>query len=368
MRGSALRTMWALFTKDLRVWIRRPATAATTLIPPLAFLLVGALAAAAVGRSPVALVNQDDGPQGARIVRAIEQADVFQLREVDATRAQALLRNLDVVAVIIVPAGFTQRLAAGEPTPINVTVNNLNLDFTNDIRRAVPDAITQYYQAQGDASPIKVTPREQDLRQHDVELYQYEVLPTILLLLMVGGLVNGGQATAREWESLTVKELLLAPVARSALIGGKVLAGFVTTFGLGALVLLLTDALGWIHPEGVYWLSALLVMALVALFSSGLGVAVGALIQRIQPVIAISINLAIYMFFLAGGIGVLAFEPDWLQQIAAFVPLTYGDHGLEMAVFYHSADLLSRDIVVLLAAALAAVALGVVALRRGSAR
>jgi ABC-2 type transport system permease protein len=72
--------------------------------------------------------------------------------------------------------------------------------------------------------------------------------------------------------------------------------------------------------------------------------------------------------FLAGGIGVLAFEPDWLQQIAAFVPVTYGDHGLEMAVFYHSADLLSRDVAVLLAAALAAVALGVVAMRRGIAR
>lgn len=368
MTDNALRTIWALFKKDLRVWLRQPTTVAVTIVPPVALLLVGVLAAAAVGRSPVALVNQDDGPQGQRIVRAIEQAGVFRLREVDASQARALLRNLDVVAVITVPAGFSQRVAEGVSTPVDVTVNNLNLDFTNDIRRAVPDAITQYYQAQGDASPIKVTPRERDLRQRDVELYQYQVLPTILLLLMVGGLVNGGQATAREWDSLTVKELLLAPVPRSALIVGKVLAGFVTTFGLGILVLLLATALGWIHPEGVYWLSALLVMALVSLFSAGLGVAVGALVQRIQPVIVVSINVAIYLFFLAGGIGVLAFEPDWLQQIAAYVPLTYGNHALEMAVFYNSADLLWRDATVLAVSALAAVALGVVAMRRGIAR
>ena len=42
------------------------------------------------------------------------------------------------------------------------------------------------------------------------------------------------------------------------------------------------------------------------------------MLRRVQVVIAVSINVAIYLFFLAGGIGVLAFEPTWLQNIAAF--------------------------------------------------
>jgi len=112
----------------------------------------------------------------------------------------------------------------------------------------------------------------------------------------------------------------------------------------------------------------LLVIALVALLSSGLGVAIGALTQRIQAVIAISINVALYLFFLAGGTGVLAFEPHWLQNIAALVPLTYGNHALQMAVFYSSADQLGRDSAILSFSALAALALGILAMRKGIAR
>jgi ABC-type multidrug transport system permease subunit len=65
--------------------------------------------------------------------------------------------------------------------------------------------------------------------------------------------------------------------------------------------------------------------------------------------------------------GVLAFEPVWLQNIAAFVPLTYGDHALQMALFYNSADLLGRDVLVLGVSSLIALVLGTVMVRRGMA-
>ena len=98
--------------------------------------------------------------------------------------------------------------------------------------------------------------------------------------------------------------------------------------------------------------------------SAGLGVALGAAIQRIQAVTAVGINVSLYLFFLAGGVGVLAFTPGWLQNIAAFIPLTYGRHALEMAVFYSSSDLLGRDVLVLCISALVALALGVLSMRR----
>ena len=216
-----------------------------------ACLLVGECAgAAAVGRNPVALVTLDQGAKGQQMAQIIHNADVFRITDATPTQAQALLNNVDVAAIITIPADFTQRVNAHLNAPIDVVVNNLNLDFTNDIRRSVPDAITQFYQAQGNASPIKVTMQETNLRHRDVELFQYNVLPTILLLLMISGLINGGLSTAREWESRTVKELLLSPVSRGAIITGKVIAGFVVTFLLGTLVLLLGYALGWTQPRG----------------------------------------------------------------------------------------------------------------------
>ncbi len=359
------KALWIIFSKDMRVAIRQPVNIAATILPPLAFLLVNALGAAAVGRNPVALVTLDHGVKGQQMTQIIHNADVFRITDATPEQAQALLNNVQVAAIITIPADFTQRVNAHQNAPIIVVVNNLNLDFTNDIRRSVPDAITQYYQAHGEASPIKVTMLETNLRHRDVDFFQYNVLPTMVLLLVISGLINSGLSTAREWESRTVKELLLSPVSRGAIITGKVLAGFAVTFLLGNLVLLLGYALGWTQPGGIYWLSTLLTIALIAMFSSGLGVAIGAALRRVQITIAVSMISAFWMFFLAGGIGVLAFEPDWLQNIAAFVPLTYGHHALEQAVFYSASDQFALDMAVLALSALGAIGLGIISMRRG---
>jgi len=291
-------------------------------------------------------------------------ADVFRITDATPQQAQVLFKNIDVVAIITIPVDFTQRVQAHQQAPVEVQVNNLNLDFTNDIRRAVPDAITQFYQAEGNNSAVKITVQEQDLRHRDIQLFQYTVIPIIVLLLTMSGVVNTGLSTAREWELLTVKELLFAPVARSAIIVGKVLAGFLSTLLLGAALMILGNLLGWVQPTGIYWFNALLVIALIALMGAGIGVAMGASLQRLHPVIALGIDAVLYLFFLAGGIGVLAFMQDWLQNIAAFVPLTYGRHALEMAVFYNSSDLFARDVAILGCSALAALVLGILAMRR----
>ena len=364
MISTFIRSVWAIYRKDLAVWWQNRLNVVVGFIPILSLVLLEALGAASVGHSPVALVTLDHGPQGRQMQQIFHKADVFRITDATPQQAQELLDNVLVVAVITIPADFTQRVAAHESSPVDVTVNNLNLDFTNDIRRAVPDAITQFYQAQGSSSPIQVTLHEHDLRSRDVQLFQYIVLPMIVLLLMMNGLVTSSIASAREWETHRIKEMLLAPVARSAIIIGKVVAGFTSTLLLGVLLFSLGVALDWIRPEGIQWLTSLLIMALIALLSTGLGVALGTALQRIQPVTTLSIIVAFYLFFLSGGIGVLAFEPTWLQDIAAFSPLTYGVHALQQAVFYSSSDLLGRDVLILCVSAVLALGLGVVAMRR----
>jgi ABC-type multidrug transport system permease subunit len=360
-----VRAVWTICKKDLRVWLRHPSNVAITVLPALALLAVSALSAGAVGRSPVALVTLDHGLRGQQMAQIIHQADLFRVSDATPTQAKASYHNLDVVAILTIPANFTQAVEAHQPAHIEVQINNLNTDFTNDIRRAVPDAITQFYQQQGGGSPIQVTLQEQNLRRQDIQLFQYSAMPLLVLLLVVSGLVSCSLATADEWETRTIKELLLSPASSGAIITGKVLTGFITTVALGVLVLGAGDLLGWVQPAGVYWLPVLLILALVALFSTGLGVAIGALLQRIQSVGSVAIVIALYLFFLTGGTAVLAFDPAWLQTIATFVPLYYGRHALEMAIFYQSSDQLGRDVVVLTGSALLTVSLGILAMRRG---
>src|SRR5215471_4065191 len=365
MLRAFVRVVWTICQKDVRVWLRQPANVAITVLPALALLAVSALSAGAVGRSPVALVTLDHGMKGQQMAQIIHQADLFRVSDATPAQAQALYQNLDVVAIVTIPVNFTQAVDAHAPVHLEVQINNLNSDFTNDLRRAVPAAITQFYQQQGGKSPIQVTLSEQNLRRQDIQLFQYSAMPLIILLLVVSGLVSSSLAAAGEWETRTIKELLLSPASNAAIITGKVLTGFVTTLTLGVLVLGVGSLLGWVQPTGVYWLPVLLIVALIALFSAGLGVALGALLQRIQSVGSVAIVIALYLFFLTGGTAVLAFDPAWLQTVATFVPLYYGRHALEMAIFYQSFDQLSRDSLVLAGSALLAVGLGILAMRRG---
>src|SRR5215470_15501841 len=367
MLRALVRAVWTICQKDLRVWLRHPSNVAITVLPALALLFIDALSAGAVGRRPVALVTLDHGVRGQQLAQVIRQADLFRVSDATQAQAQALYQNLDVVAIVTIPADFTQAVEVHTPVHIQVQINNLNTDFTNDIRRAVPDAITQFYEQQGRGSPIEVTLQEQNLRRQDIQLFQYSAMPLLVLLLVVSGLVSSSLAAAGEWETRTIKELLLSPVSLGAIITGKVLTGCVTTMALGVLVLGLGDLLGWVQPVGVYWLPVLLIVALVALFSAGLGVALGALLQRIQSVGSVAIVIALYLFFLTGGTAVLAFDPAWLQTVATFVPLYYGRHALEMAIFYQSSDQLGRDSAVLGGSALLTVGLGILAMRRGMA-
>ena len=368
MLQSFVRAVWTICKKDLRVWLRQPSNVAITVLPALALLFVDALSAGAVGRSPVALVTLDQGARGQQMAQVIHQADLFRVSDATPAQAQALYNNLDVVAIVTIPADFTHAVDAHAPAHIEVKINNLNTDFTNDIRRAVPDAITQFYQQRGGESPIKVTLSEQNLRRQDIQLFQYSAMPLLVLLLVVSGLVSSSLAAAGEWETRTIKELLLSPASSGAIIIGKVLTGFMTTMALGVLVLGAGSLLGWVQPVGVYWLPVLLILSLVALFSAGLGVTLGALLQRIQPVSSAAIVLALYLFFLTGGTAVLAFDPGWLQTVATFVPLYYGRHALEMAIFYQSSDQLGRDVAVLAGSAVVAISLGTLAMRRGMAQ
>jgi ABC-2 type transport system permease protein len=360
-------TIWAIVRKDISVWLRQPVTMAATILPALLLVLVIYVSAAAVGRNPVDLVVQDNGPYARQLVAVLRHSDAFVVkRETTPGQAAHDLQRLAVAAVITIPPSFDTAYVASQPDPVTIQINNLNLDFTNDLRRSLPAAITDFYATKNN-SPIHIAVSETDLRAQDVSLPQFELVPDLVLLLTIAGLINGGMAAAREWEELTIKELLLAPISRATLVAGKLLSAWLTTLLVGGVVLAIGVATGALRPQGVYWLTTLLLVVLLALVSAGLGVLVGAIMKRFQGVAALGIPLSFYLFFLSGGVSVAAFLPGWVQAIAQFIPTFYGVHALQTAIFYQSTDQLWRDMLVLAATAAVTVTLGVLALRRSAA-
>ena len=322
--------------KDLTVYLRQWKTILTSLVMPATYVLVALLGSAAVGRNPVALVVEDRGSVATHMAQALVASDVFRVSQVSAPTAEAMYDSLQVGAIVTIPVGFSQAVQAHQSAPVLVEANNLNLDFMNDVRRSIPDAITVYYGSLGSGSPLNITVNQRNLRPRDVDLFQYDVVPLLTLLVVVCGLIASSAGTARELESRSIKEVLLAPASRLSVIVGKVAAGWVATLCMGLIMLAIGYALGWTRPEGVFLLTTLLAIALVALFASTAGITLGCLLGRVQSASVLSTTGSVWLFFLAGGLGIIQFEPVLLRQIAAFDPLTYGTHMLQMAIFYSS--------------------------------
>jgi ABC-type transport system involved in multi-copper enzyme maturation permease subunit len=363
--ASFISSVWAIFVKDLLLWLRQPLQIIGSLLVPVSYTVVVFLGAQATTTQPAAVVNLDQGPVGAQLARAVADAGVFRVYQTSPARASQMYDDLQVSLVITIPADTSQLVAANEQAPVDVRANNLNFDLAGDIRRSVPDAITTYYAGLGQASPIHVTIAQDDIRARDVQLYQYSVLPVIILIVTVNGIISSGMAVAGEFEKKTIKELLLAPVSRFTIIAGKMMAGFVSTFVLATAMLVVGAAANLTRPQGVYWVTAIIAIALSSAFSAGLGIAIGTWFQRKQPVTIGATIAAVELFALAGGIGVIWFEPEWLQRIAAFDPLTYGIHALQISVFYNSFTGVVRDCIVLVCTSAAAAGAGALAMRRG---
>jgi ABC-type multidrug transport system permease subunit len=365
----------AIVRKDIGLWLRQPTAITATILPAVAFMIILYFGAQAVGRNPVALVLKDNGPHAHELVNILNESDAFNVSMITSEQqvAERALQHIQVAAVITIPSNFDTLYNTHKADPVIIHINNLNLDFTNDLRRSLPAAITQLYsenQNQSNSnhnSAIKIHVKETDLRRHDIDLLRFEIVPNLVLLLTTAGIINAGLATAREWEDSTIKELLLAPISRSSIIAGKLLGGWLTTLFVAAVVLVIGSVTGYLRPEGpLYWLTTLVVIMLIALASVGMGVAIGSSARRFQRVTAIGIPLSIDLFFLSGGIAVAAFLPSWLQTVAHLVPTFYGTHALQTAIFYSSTDGLAQDLSVLVGTAFATIALGVFSLRKST--
>ena len=234
--NSFLRVIWACLKKDLKSTSSEPLFTLASIILPLNVLLLMSLLVISGGLAPTAVVMQDSGPLAQQFYAAMKEAHSFVLQQATTQQANALIEQGKIVAVVTIPADFDTRMRQNQSVVVGVKINNLNTDFTNDIRRALPLSITSFY-TKASPSVVTITPQEIDAYPQDLGYIPYLAVPILVIGLMVGGMVQAGTATAVEWERETVKELLLSPASRVAILLGKMGAAFLIGLAGAAVVL-----------------------------------------------------------------------------------------------------------------------------------
>ncbi|MQA87210.1 MAG: ABC transporter permease subunit [Streptosporangiales bacterium] len=131
-----------------------------------------------------------------------------------------------------------------------------------------------------------------------------------------------------------LREMLVAPVSRSAIVVGKCLGGAVVATFQGAVILVLAGLAG--VPYAPTLMLVLLGELLLLSFTlTAFGVMMAARIKNMQSFFAIVQMALMPMFFLSGALFPLSGLPSWLGALTRINPLTYAVDPMREAVFGH---------------------------------
>lgn len=360
-----LRVVLAVMKKDMRTQITEKVFLFIMTVVPLEYLVLLLLFLLSANHAPTAVVMQDTGLYAQQLYAAMEGAHTFRLQQTSATQAQRLIESGSIVAVVTIPPEFDARVRQHQPVQVGVQINNLNTDFTEDIRRGVPLAITTFY-AQAYPHLVNVVTQEQDQYPRDLDYLQYVGVSILAAGVLVVGVAMAGTFSAREWELSTMKELLLSPAPRWCLIAGKMLGAFVMSLGSVAVVMAaLVVFLGiWpAHPAAMLGYAALL-LAIAVAAGTGLGV----LVKQRQLVTTLVQGCAVPLFFLSGPLAPVGYNTRPIQILASVFPVEYGIAGLHYSFYSYQLNTLGAagNAAVLGAFLVAFVVAAVYALRRGT--
>nr|HET6903081.1 ABC transporter permease [Ktedonobacteraceae bacterium] len=360
-----MRVIWACMKKDIKSALTERVFTILSVFVPVNILILLSLFVLSGGQAPTAVVMQDNGPYAQQFYTAMSHAHSFRLQQASASDAENLIQTGRIVAVVTIPSNFDTSIQRNQPVQVGVQINNLNTDFTNDIRRAVPLSITSFY-AKAFPNLVPITPHEIDLHAQDTDYIPYLTVSILVVGLTLAGILQSGTASAREYENETIKELLLSPASRWSIIVGKMLGAFVMS--LAAVVVVLAVLIFIIGVWPVNWGEVIGFTLLCLVIFIAWGTLLGTLIKQRQPVTALTFGTSIPLFFLSGAFGPISFTTPAIQFIAQLFPIYYAIvlqqhafHGFILNTYG-----ISTNVLILVGYAVALIIIASVALRRST--
>ena len=182
--------------------------------------------------------------------------------------------------------------------------------------------------------------------------------PGIVCMAIVFSSVFSGIEVMWDRQFGFLKETLVAPVSRTALMFGRTLGGATVALIQGLLVLIVTLIIGFRPSNWALVPVAIVVMALISIIFTAFGTAVGAKLRDMQGFQLIMNFIIMPLFFLSGALFPLDGLPAVMYWIVRADPLSYGVDALRGLLINTSHFGLALDLGVLVAVAVGLVGLG----------
>jgi ABC-2 type transport system permease protein len=162
------------------------------------------------------------------------------------------------------------------------------------------------------------------------------IYPGVLAMSVLFTAIFSAASIVWDREFGFLREMLVAPVSRAALVIGKCLGG-ATVATFQGIVILILAGLAHVPYSPVLILTLIGELLLLSFTLTAFGVMMAARIKQIQAFMALTQMLVMPLFFLSGALYPLNGLPAWLAVLTRFDPLTYIVDPMRRAVFSHLA-------------------------------
>ena len=337
---------------------------ALTVFEAVTFLILVSLFGITGSRAPTALADEDGGPYARLLVADLVAAHhSFALQPMDHAAAMAALNDGKVAAAVTIPRDFDAQVTAGNTVPITLTVDNVNVDLTDDVQRALPSAILDFGH-QLRLPELRVTLQERDLLAHDTDYTPYLTVSALTLDALVVAGTLAAVVVAREREAGTLRVWRTSPASAVAVLAGRLGAtSVVALLALAVTVGFVTIGYG-VGVRSPLEMAAGLVVC-TAIFTC-LGAWIGAALRRSLAVVPLIFGIAFPLYVDSGALEPARFDGDVIWWIAHASPIYYAVGVTEDA--FHGLRLTPEpvwlDLTALAGFAIASVALALRSLRR----
>ena len=160
------------------------------------------------------------------------------------------------------------------------------------------------------------------------------IYPGVLAMSVLFTAIFSAASIVWDREFGFLREMLVAPVSRSAIVTGKILGG-ATIATIQGIIMLALAGLADVPYNPVLLLTLAAELFLLAFTLTSFGVMMAARITQFQAFMALTQMLVMPLFFLSGALYPLHGLPGWLSVLTRLDPLTYVVYPMRHAVFTH---------------------------------
>ena len=158
------------------------------------------------------------------------------------------------------------------------------------------------------------------------------LFPGVLTLAVLFTAVFSAGSIVWDREFGFLREMLVAPVGRWAIVVGKCIGGATVATFQGLVLLALAGLVG-VPYNPIMIVLVVAELMLIALMITAFGVMVAARIKTFQAFMAMTQVLMLPMFFLSGALFPLSNLPTWLTVLTHINPLTYAVDLVRRTIF-----------------------------------